>query len=305
MSMPLHLPERARAFTRRFPGWATVTNTQWIPYKIPSGITMLFFIVIGGGGSGAGGKNGGGGNAPGGGGGGSSAVTRVLIQAKYLPKVLYLQVGAGGADVAGNTVGNPGILSYVAVAPNTTASNVLAVSGAAAAGGGAVAGTGGAAGTIATIAAMPLAGMGQFSFIAGQIGSAGSNAAAGVNQTIPVTSVITMGGTGGGGVSTTPAGFNGGGITAIANSLFGNQMPTVGGPLGTGVAGGNGSGGFEYPGLPFFFPGLGGGGSNTATAGNGGPGSYGCGGGGGGAANGAVGGRGGRGGQGLIIISGW
>jgi len=78
----------------------------------------------------------------------------------------------------------------------------------------------------------------------------------------------------------------------------------AGGPLGTGAAAGDGSGGFELFHPRFFFPGLGGG-SNTATAGDGGPGSFGCGGGGGGAANGAVGGRGGRRGQGLIEITGW
>lgn len=304
MSLGLHVPERAPAFTRRIPGWCTVTNAQWRAFPVPQHLTELSFIVIGGGGSGAGGPNSAGGNQPGGGGGGSSAVTRVSILTKYLPKVLYLQVGMGGADPAGAVAGNAGILSYVAVRPDTTASNVIAVSGAAAATGGAVAGTAGAAGTIAAIGAMPLAGMGSFSFIAGQAGTAGVNAAAGANQTIPVTSVITMGGTGGGGTSAA-AGFNGGGITAITNSLLGNMMPTVGGPLGTGVAAGDGSGGFEMMFPQFFFPGLGGGGSNTAVAGNGGPGSFGCGGGGGGAASGAVGGRGGRGGQGLIIIEGW
>lgn len=304
MSVPFHLPPRTPIILGRFPGWATVTNTQWRPWRVPSGVSMLSFLVLSGGGSGAGGQDSAGGNIAGAGGGGGSGATRVTIKASFLPKVLYLQSGAGGADPAGNTDGNPGILSYVAIAPGTTASNVIAVSGAAAPGGGDRIGTAGAAGTIAAIAAMPLAGMGHFNVIAGQVGTAGVNAAAGEPGAIPVTSVICMGGTAGGG-SSAAAGFDGGGITAITNSYLSRFAAAAGGPLGTGVAAGDGSSGFEVFNPRFFFSGLGGGGSDTAVAGSGGPGSFGCGGGGGGAANGAVGGRGGRGGQGLIEITGW
>lgn len=304
MTRPLFIPTENPLIKERFLGWATVTNTQWRAWRVPAGLTMLSFLVIGGGGSGAGGANSAGGNATGAGGGGSSGVTRLLIQSRFLPEVIYLQVGAGGASVAGNVAGNPGILSYVAANPNTTASNIFAVSGAAAPGGGVVAGTGGVAGTIAVIAAMPLAGLGVYNMIAGQVGTAGALVGAGVSQTIPVTSVITMGGVAGGGCSAV-AGFNGGGITAITGSLLSTYCPAVGGPLGTGVAGQNGSGGFEILFPHFFTPGLGGGGSNTNTAGNGGNAYIGSGGGGGGTANGAVGGRGGTGGQGLIEITGW
>lgn len=305
MTMPLFLPDPKAGLIARFPGWATVTNTQWKPWKVPEGITMLSFTLWSGGGSGAGGYNTGG-NLPGAGGGGGSGLTRVTIRASRLPRWLYLQAGQGGAEVANNTAGNPGILSYVAIAPDTTASNVIAVSGAAAPGGGAIAGTGGVAGTIAAIGAMPLAGMGHFDVIAGQAGTAGVHAAAGTNQAIPVTSVLMMGGTAGGGVNSGIAGHNGGGITAITNSYLSKFMPTVGGALGAGAtAGQTGSGGFLVPWPWFSFPGLGGGGSATGQGGNGGSGGPGSGGGGGGATGGATAGRGGRGGQGGIEITGW
>ena len=221
-----------------------------------------------------------------------------------MPDTLYIQVGAGGQGVGsgGGTAGS-GVLSYVAIYPNTTASNVLAVSGnAGAVGGGtgtaAAVGAAGTAGTIATIANMPLAGMGHFFLIAGNLGIAGGAVAGGspTAQTIPVTSVLTMGGCGGAG--TTSADFAGGLITAITSSWISEQRPQ-----GAAAGSNNGSGGHTMW-KPFFsFCGLGGASSNTGIGGAGGNGGNGAGGGGGG--GGTTGGRGGDGGSGVVIMVAW
>lgn len=302
----LHIPTGTGASdVQEFTIPSTVTNTQWHTWIKPRGKTMCNIICIGGGGGGGGGFTAAAAAARGGGGGGgSSAVTRVEIPLIFLPDMLYVQVGAGGQGVlsGGGTAGS-GILSYVAIAPNTTATNVLAVSGAVAAvgggtGTGAAVGAAGTAGTIATIGAMPLAGLGQFAFIAGQIGIAGGAVAGAVGgaQSIPVTSVITMGGSGGAG--TTSADFAGGLITAITDSYLSQIRPA------NAAAGSfDGSGGFMHRAPLFSFCGLGGGASNAGVGGKGGMGGYGSGGGGGG--GGTTGGRGGDGGTGIVIIVCW
>ena len=284
---------------------ATVTNTQWQTYRKPRGKTMLEILCIGGGAGGGGGFTGVAASARGGGGsGGSSAISRVVIPLWMLPDILYTQVGAGGQGVGsgGGTAGS-GVLSYVSIAPNTTASNIIAISGAAAPTGGgtgtaAAVGAAGAAGTIPVIGSMPLAGLGFFQMIAGQIGVAGGAVAGAVGtaQSIPTTSVLTTGGTGGAG--TTSADFAGGLWTAIASSWLSEQRPA------TPAAGSfDGSGGFNLW-KPFFsFGGTGGSSSNTGVGGNGGNGGYGSGGGGGG--GGTTGGRGGDGGSGIIIMTAW
>lgn len=284
---------------------STVTNLQWDTWLKPRGKSMMNIICIGGGGGGGGGFTGAAAAARGGGGsGGSSAVTRVTMPLHLVPDRLFVQVGAGGQGVGsgGGTAGS-GVLSYVAVAPNTTAANIIAISGAAGAvgggtGTGAAVGAAGTAGTIGVIGSMPLAGLGHFNMIAGQIGVAGG-AVAGANgtaQTIPVTSVITTGGSGGAG--TTSADFAGGAWTAISNSLLSEQRPAT--PTSGSV---NGSGGVAIWQPLFFFGGTGGSASNTGIGGAGGNGSYGSGGGGGG--GGTTGGRGGNGGSGIVIITCW
>lgn len=284
---------------------ATVTNVQWQTYMKPRGKTMLSILCIGGGGGGGGGFTGIAASARGGGGsGGSSAVTRVIIPFYFLPEVLYVQVGAGGQGVgSGGGVAGSGVLSQVAVSPNNGATNTIAVSGAVAAVGGgtgtaAAVGAAGTAGTIAAISAMPLAGLGNYQFIAGQIGVAGGAVAGAVGtaQSIPTTSVLTTGGTGGAG--TTSADFAGGLWTAISSSYLSEQRPA------TPAAGSfSGSGGFNLW-KPFFsFAGTGGSSSNTTAGGGGGNGGYGSGGGGGG--GGTTGGQGGDGGSGLVIMTAW
>ena len=283
---------------------STVTNLEWATWTQPRGVSMAHIICI------AGGAGGGGGfsavtDRGGGGGGGSAGITSVTIPLYYLPKQLFIQVGAGGAGGAAGAAGANGVFSFVGVAPDSTASNVIAHSGNARPLGGA-AGTavgsaaGGAAGTIALIAQMPLAGPGQFALIAGQAGSAGGLAtgAAGADVAIPVTSTYCMGGTGGGGAGVATQ-FAGGGVTSIASSLLSESRPSA-----SIAPSGAGSGGFPMSGLPLWnWGGLGGASVIAGTGGNGGPGSFGAGGGGGGA--GTTGGRGGDGGSGLVVILCW
>lgn len=300
----LHIPTGTTAEVAIFTLPSTVTNLQWDTWEKPRGKSMLHAIVIGGGGGGGGGFTRASGAGAGGGGGGGSGVTRITMPLLYLPAQLYVQVGAGGqGQVSGGGTAGSGLLSYLAIYPDTTASNVLALSGAAAAVGGgtgtvATAGAAGTAGTIAVIGSMPLAGMGQFAVIAGQagiIGAAASNTAGGA-QAIPVTSVLCMGGGSGAGTNTTDQA--GGTITAIANSFLSQSAPV-------GAAAGSNDGG-SGPMLwaPMFsFCGMGGSSSNAGVGGVGGNGNYGSGGGGGGA--GTTGGRGGDGGSGLVILIAW
>lgn len=302
----LHLPkDTGNSDVQYFTTPSTVTNLQWNTYLKPRGKTMLSILCIGGGGGGGGGFTGVAASARGGGGsGGSSSITRVIIPFYFLPDVLYIQVGSGGQGVGsgGGTAGS-GILSYVTVAPNTTATNCIAISGAAGAVGGstgtaAAVGAAGTAGTIGVIGSCPFAGLGNFQFIAGQNGVAGGAVAGAVGtaQTIPTTSVLTTGGSGGAG--TTSADFAGGLFTAIAFSYLSEQRPA------TPAAGSfDGSGGSTLW-KPFFsFGGTGGSSSNAGIGGNGGNGGYGAGGGGGGA--GTTGGRGGDGGNGIVIMTAW
>ena len=134
-----HLPTQyGNADVRMFNRPCTVTNTQWETWTKPRGKTMMNILCIGGGGGGGGGFTATAGSARGGGGGGgSSGVSRVTIPLWLVPDILFIQVGAGGRGVGsgGGTAGS-GVLSYVAIHPNTTASNIIAVSGAAAAAGG-------------------------------------------------------------------------------------------------------------------------------------------------------------------------
>ena len=304
----LHLPTGyGAADVQIFNLPSTVTNTQWHTWLKPRGKTMMFALVIGGGAGGGGGFTAAASNARGGGGGGgSSAMTRIIVPLIFVPDRLYVQVGAGGIGVGsgGGTAGSA-VLSYISVYTHaTTASNILAVSGNAAAvgggtGTGAAVGAAGTAGSIATIALMPLAGMGTFEFIAGQSGrrrrrSRGRGRTR--YHTLPTTGVLTQGGSGGAG--TTSADFAGGGVTQILNTLLNECKPTVA-PAGSN----NGSGGLTHW-KPFFsFAGMGGASSNAGVGGLGGNGGYGSGGGGGG--GGTTGGKGGDGGGGLVVIVCW
>jgi hypothetical protein len=300
-----NLPQVAGRDVQMFTLPSTVTNTQWHLWTKPRGLSMAQILTLSGGGAGGSGWGAAiGGAGTGGGGGGCSGVSRVLIPLEFLPDRLFIQVGAGGLGAANGT-GGSGILSYASIYADTTATNILCVSGAAGPVGGTVAdnagagGAGGTAGTIATIGAMPLAGMGIFNLIAGNTGAPGGGVTtAGNNIIIQVNSCIATGGTGGGGK--TAADTSGGGFGTITGSYIA-QIAPIAAP-GTNLL--NFGGGGLQLWKPFWsFGGCGGGATNAASGqgGHGGQGAYGAGGGGGG--SGLTGGRGGDGGTGLVIIS--
>lgn len=294
---------------------SVTAGTVWSVWNKPRGAGMVHIFVLSGGGGGGAGFVGANAAAGGGGGGGSSAQTNVWMPAWLIPDVLYCSVGVGGAG-ATTAAGGNGVLSYVAIAPDTglTAQNIIARGGAAAGQGGgvgtaAVGGPTGTAGTITTIATMPLALAGAWFTIAGQVGIIGGFGAAGGNQALPTTGVRTVGGAGGGAVGNAGTTYAGGNITAVGNSPV---FPGGAGSTGANVSGVAGSHGRDLTkDNPYFIGGAGGGGgygtgAGTSNGGAGGDGGIGCGGGGGGGALTAkVGGTGGRGGDGIVIITSW
>lgn len=317
MTLDLYaLPSPTFASVQIFTGAALVstrtatTNTQWREWEKPRGVTVVQIFVLGaGGGGGVGYQAGAGTQRQGGGGGGSGGQSRVTLPAMFIPDRLYIQTGLGGAaGVSGVRSGDAGGATYVAVFPDVTADNLVAY---AAGGGGANngqadgSGLPGSAGALATLANMPLAGVGIVNLLAGQIGGAGGSSlgAAGGAITPPTTGLRAMGGSGGGGAFNQTSGFAGGSFTPPATTYLAEQTPltAAAGPQTT--AGGNGA----SP-TPFWTPitmwgGGGGGSSYNGNGGAGGNGAYGSGGGGGGA--GVTLGAGGNGGGGLVIITAW
>jgi hypothetical protein len=277
----------------------------------PANAKFVNIFCLGSGGGGGAGQGAGLSTARrGGGSGGAAGYSTGLFAATQLPDTLYIQVpigGAGGIGGVTNANGSAGGLSYVSVEPNTTAINLLMVSGAAAAGGGnsgGAASSAGAAGAAGTIwAGGILNNLGLVTASAGQIGIAGITLTA--PTAVVIGNIVTSGGAGAGTNGATP--LNGGNITGAG---FINTI--TGGTGNASTAGSDGSGGLSFDLNPnsnrfpvFFTGGAGGGSSNSAAGGNGGVGSYGCGGGGGGAGLTNLGGNGGAGGSGLIIITSW
>jgi hypothetical protein len=283
-----------------------VTLATFIPdqvWKKPAGCSMVNIYAIGSGAGGGGGHSAAAGvRRGGGGGGGGSASTRLTIPAIFVPDMLHIQLGVGGAGGAANSAGAQGQDTVVGIHPLLSVlTNILVVHATADATGGGGGGNdsegaAGGAGTAATISLMPLAGAGVVTFNAGQGGSTGGvRDVGGTALAIPVTGATCTGGTGGGGIES--ANQAGGAFTAITESLLSDNRPIVG---GAGVAGRDGRTLWK----PFFnFGGTGGGSVNASAGTNGGIGSYGCGGGGGG--GGTTGGTGGQGGGGLVIITSW
>jgi len=177
-------------------------------------------------------------------------------------------------------------------------------------------------GALATIAGMPLAARGLYTFFVGQSGSNGGNSGAagpgsvGATLTSPVTGLMVMGGTGGGGCGSGAAGGAGGSRNVPAgvpiNDFF---LPVQSG--GTAASGatpaGAGNSGMIVRNFIMNYGGLGGGGGATPTAGAqagaGGDGAPGSGGGGSGGSTSTVGSdtlaRPGNGGDGFVIILSW
>jgi len=279
---------------------ATTTN-GWLSWMKPAGCSWIYFFVIASGGPGYAGQAG---TNTGGTGGGSGGITRLLIPASVIPDIIYVRPGIGGV---GSAITN-GTTTYISIAPNTTAQNLI-LSQAGALGGGST----GTAGAAATSSSGIWMNVGLFTSIAGQTGVGGGVAGAnGTDITFGTSGLITTGGAGGAGGGATAG--NGGSIIGAG------LMPTISGGLGgstflvidgkSGFRYGQTFGGTYAPGFklfPLLFSGGSGGGANITTArgGNGGNASFGGGGGGGSSTNASGGfnpGNGGNGGDALILI---
>jgi hypothetical protein len=257
---------------QEFYGGGTVRD--WVK---PRGASMVRMLLIGAGGGGATS------NAVGGGGGGSGAVTQWIGPAIFIPDVLRVSIGAGGAGgPVGNNDGQNGTAtSVVYQAKDGTGYTLLTAN----AGLGGVGTGGGTAATASTNNFFGAAGI--FKSIAGQLGR-------GVDLSITASTTTFLSGGAGGGSATTGAGGN-----VACNYGY----PTISG--GTGSNGKNGGDGFfiTQP-IMLGVGGAGGGGGNGVVGGAGGNGGIGCGGGGGATGN-PTPGKGGRGGDGAVFIWSW
>jgi hypothetical protein len=251
-------------------------TNDWQTWEKSRGAKMIQILCVG---SGAGGTQAaaGVGGASGGRGGSSAGISRVMIPAFLLPDTLFIQVPVGGV------IGGNGGISYVALAPVTTSSALVAASSATVAG----------PTTAATIAtATAFNSLGLFISIAGVAGAAGGIQTTGPSTNALATTVLTGGAGGAGKIS--GGAFNGGNINGAG------PLPTISGSIANATNTGNSG---VYLLQPFCATGGAGGGSSTGNVGyNGGDGAYGCGGGGGGSAR-TTGGSGGKGGDGIVIIT--
>jgi hypothetical protein len=291
---------------------ATAANTGWNTWVKPRGVTMVQILAVGAGGGGGDAVAGAASTAAGGGGGGSGGQTLVLVAASLIPDALFLSIAKGNPNNT-STSAAAGFSTRVCISPDAVANNCIAIANAGASGGkssGATAGPVGTAGAIATIATMPLAGLGFYSVLAGQVGIIGGTTGNGAALTVPVTGLFVTGGAGGGGIGAiSSAGGNGGAITG--GGLILGLAGGAGGAI-TPTGGANGNPGHEPAGKLWYFTGGTGGGasglgaSTGSTGGNGGRGQFGCGGGGGGGAfTASAFGVGGYGGASFVVITSW
>ena len=238
------------------------TYRDWVK---PRGASMVRMLLIG---AGAGGRSDAGG---GGTGGGSGAVTSWIGPAIFIPDVIRIYVGPGGAA---DTAGGQTLITYHR-SNSANGYTLLQANGA----------NSNAAGTASASNYFGAAGI--YFNVSGQAGApTGTNAAAS-------TSTFLCGGAGGAGNTTAVGG--------AINTRYGYSALSG----GAGTTGGAGKDGFflTQP-LMFGMGGAGGGGSTTAIGGAGGRGGIGCGGGGGGmGTSGAA--AGGRGGDGAVFIWSW
>jgi len=299
-----------------FSGPATTTLRQWQTWRKPRGARWIHMIGVGGGGGGGTGFTSGAGG--GGAGGSSGSQTTVMIPAMFVPDVLYIQAGAGGAGATvGATLGTAGTITYVCIEPVQNvpgpASTLLLATGGtvgAAVPTAALGGTAPGAVAAATIAGMCLAGRGFSTLLAGQVGIAGGNAGAGGGgMSVPTPGLMVTGGTGGGGGAAGATGGTGGVIFPISNMLgtdfFALPVPGTGALSSTPAT--SADSGVVSRNFLFNFGGAGGGGGTNDAAGvasAGGDGAPGCGGGGAGCTgSGTVSiPRGGNGGPGFVYI---
>jgi hypothetical protein len=307
----LNLPKPQNGYVDYFFAESSKLGDTWRTWEKPRGISMIYITCIGGGGGGRSGWCADSATRSGGAGGGSGGFSRLLIPAVFLPDVLYVLVGRGGAGgisitTAASTTGmagSNGIGSFVSVAPSTAAIYVACFANG---GSGAninvvVANPLGAGAVVAAQSSALMSGLGQFFALAGHSGAAGPTTSA-APITYPTTGLLLSGGgCGGGGQNNL-----GGNITAPTQTSFSLITTRTGGTQAS-------TSGPGADGLSLFQPlmsigGAGGGASSSTTSGvgsggRGGNGGLGCGGGGGGAGpDGTGSGAGGNGGDGLVII---
>ena len=317
------------------PGGAAVTSTastgapgatftlmvpQWQTWRKPRGIKWVYMLGVGGGASGGTGVNTG--TTSGGGAGGSSgSQTVVMVPAMFVPDVLYIACGNGGASqTASGVPGLSGTPTYVTIEPDTGMDlnkNILWANPGNVTGAAATTTTGGVTGTIAAAAAigyMPLAGRGFYNLAqsSSAVGAGGnSNTVGGTTSITSLFGSMVMGGAGGGGCNNTGA-SNGGGV-GNTGVLLGQEFYPLysGGGVAavTSTPAGDGKGGFIARNFIMNYGGLGGGGATTTPgglAGAGGDGAPGCGGGGSGGGNTTnTQMKSGAGGPGFVLILSW
>ena len=289
-------------------------TTAWQTWTKPKNAKFIHILAIGAGGGGGAGwaalLNSGGG----GGGGGAGAVVSGFYPANALPNTLYIQVGTGG--LGGRTIrgenGNSGTATFVSISAGSAATERILVANPGTLGGGGSGSIAGFAGGGAGIVTDNTLGkLGVNSYYAGAGGSSGGNVTPTPGSSITIGHIVT-GGAGGGGLSVSSNGANGGNITGAG------IIPTISGsPTIAGFVADAGSGYSSLPSInssikiPMFFTGGGGGGANSSSStgkgGDGGYGAFGCGGGGGGSSNAGntTHGAGGNGGHGLVMITSW
>ena len=292
------------------PGGVFTLSSQWQTWRKPRGVKNVYMLGVGGGSSGTVGANTAATNA-GGQGGGSGGQTCVWIPAFFVPDVLYIQCGAGGrhpTTLVSLQLQQGGGPTYVAIEPSSTLTANMTVL---LANGGPSGVTNG--GTLATIAGMPLAARGSYTFFAGQAGTAGGAAGAGSggNQTFPVSGIMVMGGSGGGGGGSATGGI--GGALSVPLGAPYNDFFLFTYPGGTAASGATPAGaGFSGPVMKNFimnYGGMGGGGASNTSGGQAGAGGNGAPGSGGGGSGGATDittlARPGNGGDGFVIVMSW
>jgi len=318
-----HLPTNSKVdrqiFYANSPISGDVSNA--VTWTKPRGVNFIRILCLGGGGGGGAGWRGAVNVSGGGGGGGSSSQSIINFPAWFLPDILYVVVGYGGAGGPIDSSGGLGVNSYVLINTNGLSGTSVLCSGFRGSGG--FPGTGaGAGGTTQTIGNIYVSIMGQaYSTlvtnrgISGQAGgTGGSSGGVGTSVILPTTGLIVTGGSGGGAYAAAANSAGGAGGALTTSVVPYQNQPTAAGGTSAGTAGANGSNGMQViPNLPFFYGGSGGGGAGQAATGNtslnggsGGKGAYGCGGGGGGGGfTGSTGNTGGDGGDGLVIITSW
>lgn len=291
-----------------FFGDAVTAGTSWKTWNKPRGKSMLSLVLVGAGGNGGTGVVGANSVSAGGAGGQSGATTILEMPLAVVPDRLYLSLSGRKPTATAN------FASYISIAPNNTANNIIAFANGGLHGGNAAAGVGGTVGTaaaIATAANMPLGWMYAIQVLAAQVGTAGGAAIAAANLALPTTGAFVTGGTGGGGLpAAAAAGTNGGQLTGAG------EFPTLLGGQGSATAtvpADFGTAGFQPVAKLGYFYGGTGSASTHGTAlttglvqGRGGHGAPGCGGGGmGGALTTSTVGQVGFGGDAFAILTCW